>query len=63
MTQRRSEGSRCECGSPEEHAKLVANVDESFKRDYDGSRMRLALQVSTSEALRRRALVPKNGHM
>jgi hypothetical protein len=62
MPNRKQEGGNCSCGSPEEHARLVASVDESHARDYDGSRRELALQVSTSEALRKRAVSVTNGH-
>lgn len=63
MTNRNQEGGICRCSSPAEHIKLVDKVNDSFKRDYDGSRRKIADQVSTSEALRKRALIPKNGNI
>jgi hypothetical protein len=52
----------CRCSSPHEHAQLVARVDASHVEDYDGSRRKLADEVSTSEALRKRAGSASNGH-
>ena len=57
----RIEGSKCMCSSEEEHALLVQNVNESHKLDYDGSRRAYADRVSTSQALRKRALASTNG--
>lgn len=62
MNQKQTEGSKCTCSSPEEHAKLIASVEASHAIDYSGARRDLAIQVSTSEALRKRAGSFKNGH-
>ena len=43
----------------------LKRVNESLKKDFDGSRRRYADRVSTSEALRNRRikyLAQKNGH-
>jgi len=55
MPSRRSEGSGCKCGSPEEHALLVRRVDASFEKDAE--RVTLGLKVATAEALVKRAAV------
>lgn len=62
MNQRQTEGSRCSCANPAEHAALVARVEASHAIDYSGVRRELALQVSTSEALTKRAGSVRNGH-
>lgn len=58
---RRTEGNKCSCETLAEHDAMVNRVDASFAKDYDGSRRRYADQVSTSQALRKRALAPTNG--
>lgn len=53
-------GSVCTCATPGEHFELVKRVDRSFEQDRE--RALLALKVSTSQALIRRASAPTNGH-
>ena len=40
---------------------IEQHVEESLKRDYDGSRRAYAMKVSTSEALRKRVLAHHAG--
>ena len=44
---------------------MLARIEESHKKDYDGSRRKYADEVSTSEALKKRRmayLAQQNGH-
>lgn len=48
-----------------EYNEMLKRINESHKRDYDGSRRIYADQVSRSEVLRNRAkaaLAERNGH-
>ena len=58
-------GANCTCDNPSDHGSMVHKVNESHKRDYDGSRRVYADEVSTSTALRQRAAKARskmNGH-
>jgi hypothetical protein len=49
----------------DEQAQTLRRVEESHKKDYDGSRRKYADEVSTSTALRKRRmayLAQQNGH-
>lgn len=48
---------------PYDRSRMVARVDESHERDYDGSRRIYADSVSTSQALVKRARANLNGHV
>ena len=55
------EGCRCEGGvNGHQHRALVMRVNGSFEKDRD--RAIFGQTMNTSEALRRRALAPTNGH-
>lgn len=61
---KRTEGSNCTCvGGPtgNQHKFLVANVDRSFKQDYDMHSERRK-SSPTSETMRARVLSIQNGH-
>lgn len=54
-----------EMNEDDERERMLKRVDESHKKDYDGSRRKYADKVSTSEALRNRVRTyhaQHNGH-